>query len=107
VAAGMVFAAALSVRVRGFPSEDAARLEALLARFGLPVAPRRAADGVADWTALRRAMTLDKKARDGIARFVLAEGVGRVVLNCAVGPEVLESVYRAWSGKEGADGGSE
>jgi 3-dehydroquinate synthase len=99
VAAGMVFAAMLSVRLRGFPAEDTARLELLLARWGLPVAPRLGTGPVADWNALQRIMALDKKARDGAARFVLAERLGSVVFGCAVAEVDLASIYAEWTSR--------
>ncbi len=67
VAAGMVMAAALS----DMPGSERERLEALIARAGLPVAPPEVEAG-----ALRAAMELDKKAEDRQPRFVLLDGIG-------------------------------
>lgn len=90
VGIGMVYAAELSVRLKGFPVPDAARIEALVARAGLPVrAPELA------WPALRRAMGVDKKSADGTPRFVLAEAIGRVAYGCTVTESALEEVWHA------------
>ena len=67
VAAGMVMAAALS----GIGSEAEERLRRLLQAADLPVAPPDDCRG-----ALRAAMDLDKKNRQGGLRFVLLRGIG-------------------------------
>ena len=103
VAAGMAYAAELSVRLRGFPEAERDRLAALLERWCLPVSP--AAKGAApEWAALQRAMGMDKKSTDGQARFVLAERLGRVVFGCAVEENVLADTYRDWIREGGAGG---
>ncbi|RMH88628.1 3-dehydroquinate synthase [Lysobacter pythonis] len=73
VAIGMVLAARLSARLGMADETDAARLRALLEKFGLPVAipPGLHAD------ALLARMRLDKKANASGLRFVLLEGMGR------------------------------
>ena len=87
VAAGMVIAAQLSVRVAGLPLADAERLEALLARAGLPVAPPRLP--LARWLEL---MSRDKKVEAGVIRFVLLEALGRAVLRRGVSAADLAAV---------------
>jgi 3-dehydroquinate synthase len=75
IAAGMVMAAELSVRAGLIGRSDAARVKALLASAGLPVAapaipPER----------LMELMAGDKKAAQGKVRFVLLESIGRAAL---------------------------
>ena len=75
IAAGMVMAAELSVRAGLIGRPEAARVKALLAAAGLPVAgpaipPER----------LMELMAGDKKAAQGKVRFVLLESVGRAAL---------------------------
>ncbi|KAB8314744.1 3-dehydroquinate synthase, partial [Tolypothrix campylonemoides VB511288] len=76
VAVGMVLAARLSARLGLAPDADAARLEALLRRFGLPTARPAGLDA----DALIARMRLDKKAGAHGLRFVLWDhaGQGRV-----------------------------
>jgi 3-dehydroquinate synthase len=78
VAVGMVAEARLAERIGWIDAATTARLEALLRRFGLPVA----AEGL-DPDALREAMTRDKKNRGGRIRFVLPRALGRVELTDA------------------------
>lgn len=80
VAVGMVLAARLSTRL-GMAGDDATeRLRALLARFGLPVAPPTGLDP----DALLARMRLDKKAAADGLRFVLWDGIGHARLVAAV-----------------------
>lgn len=92
VAVGMVFAAALSARVRGLAPDDAARQGALLARFGLPV---RLAPGAAPWPAFRALMDADKKTVGGVPRFVLAPRLGTAEPGCVVGEADLTAAVAA------------
>jgi 3-dehydroquinate synthase len=73
VAVGMVLAVRLSARLGRAPAADAARLQTLLTRFGLPVAlpPGLSAD------ALLARMMLDKKSVSGALRLILWRGVGQ------------------------------
>ena len=73
VAVGMVMAARLSAQLGHAPPEDAERLSHLLARLGLPIFPRTAAEP----EALLDLMRLDKKAVSGKLRLILWRGVGR------------------------------
>ena len=75
VGAGMVMAADLSVRLGRLDPADAERLRAAVAAAGLPT--RGPAWPVARYIAL---MSVDKKARQGIPRFVLLDGLGRAVV---------------------------
>jgi len=74
VAAGMVLAARLSVRMSGLPAEDADRLRLLLERAGLPTqAPPLGAERY------MQLMARDKKVEGGAMRFVLLAGLGEAI----------------------------
>ncbi|MGD0231599.1 MAG: 3-dehydroquinate synthase [Syntrophorhabdales bacterium] len=68
---GMVAASKLSVAKGLLSQDDAARIEALLSSFGLPVAMEM------DSRALGDALEKDKKREGGLIHFVLLEGIGR------------------------------
>ncbi len=89
VAIGMVFAARVSERIRGWPASDTARLMRLLHRAELPVAPPRRWP----WEQVRAAMASDKKSRAGAPRFVLGERIGRVQPGAVVENALLEEVW--------------
>jgi len=75
VAAGMVMAAALSVRAGLLPAADAERLHRLVQLAGLPVAgPALAPERYLEL------MAGDKKAAGGRARYVVLKAVGRAAL---------------------------
>jgi 3-dehydroquinate synthase len=79
VAAGMVLAAELSVRVTGMPAADNSRLRRLLSRFGLPVqAPALGPDRYLEL------MARDKKVEGGKLRLILLEALGRAVIRAGV-----------------------
>jgi len=93
VAAGMVMAAALSVRLGMLDGPAAARLESLLTRCGLPVrAPAMAPDRYLEL------MRSDKKVRGGETRFTLLDGRGHAVLGPAgdalVREVIAQTVHR-------------
>ncbi|MEO6566600.1 MAG: 3-dehydroquinate synthase family protein, partial [Casimicrobiaceae bacterium] len=87
VGAGMVLAARLSARVRGFPAADVDRLTTLLQRLrvptSVPVIP------VAGWMDL---MGRDKKVAAGRIRFVLLDALGKAVVTDAVEQGDLEAL---------------
>ena len=91
VAAGMAMAAELSVRVGLLSAAECARLRALIARAGLPVA------GPAALSAERylELMQVDKKAAGGRARFVLLEAIGRAALRDEVDPRLVREAIVA------------
>jgi 3-dehydroquinate synthase len=75
VAAGMVLAGELSVRVTGMPAVENGRLRQLLSRFGLPVQPP--ALGADRYLEL---MARDKKVETGKLRLVLLEALGKATI---------------------------
>jgi 3-dehydroquinate synthase len=80
---GMIVATLLAVALSELESETAARIIRLVSRVGtLPQVKRIAVKPIL------RAMRADKKARDGVLRFVLPTGIGRVETVAGV-PEVL------------------
>jgi len=90
VAEGLRFAAFLSARLLGAPSELQQRVNTLLDVCGVP---RYLVTGsVAD---LAAAMSLDKKARGGVVRFVLLRDVGDWVV-VSVEPDVARKSLADW-----------
>ena len=87
VAVGMVAEARLAEALGRSGPGVAARIEALLARFGLPTA----APGL-DAASLLDAMGRDKKNRGGRIRFVLPSEIGRVELAEAPEAMILETL---------------
>jgi 3-dehydroquinate synthase len=88
VAIGMVYAAHLSVALKGLSVEESARIEKLLAGLSLPVgAPKLA------WKEIRAAMAVDKKTVGGLTKFVLADRIGHVEFGCEVPEELLKEVW--------------
>ncbi len=87
VATGMVLASRLSTLASGLPREDAARVEALVARAKLPVVPPKLA--LDRWLDL---MSYDKKGRDGTNRFILLSSLGRAIVHSGVAREALARV---------------
>jgi 3-dehydroquinate synthase len=86
VAAGMVMAAGLSVRLGMLDPQSAERLRRLVERAGLPVAgPHLAADRYLEL------MSVDKKAEGGRLRFILLERLGAAVIRGDVAPEALRA----------------
>jgi 3-dehydroquinate synthase len=88
VAVGMVYAARLSVALKGFPVDDAARIEKLLVGLGLPVG-----GPPLPWKALRAAMEVDKKTVGGLPRFVLTRRMGCAEFGCEVPEALLEDLW--------------
>jgi len=90
VAAGMVMAAQLSSRAGMLAARDAQRIEALVARAGLPTrAPKLAPER---W---RELIALDKKSAGGRVRFVLLEGLGRAKLEAGVDERLVDEAIAA------------
>jgi 3-dehydroquinate synthase len=101
ISIGQAAAARLSVELAGLPADEAARIESLFLRAGLPVgitlsAPARAR--------LLAAMQLDKKVSGGEVKFVLASRIGRVESGREVPPALLEKVLTTPVGRKPAEG---
>jgi 3-dehydroquinate synthase len=92
VAAGMAFAAKVSVAEKSFPASECERLQTLLKNLGLPVGMKDFGVTIS-WRDVRDAMASDKKSLSGVPRFVLAEKLGSVVFGCEVSEEALEKVF--------------
>jgi 3-dehydroquinate synthase len=75
VSAGMVTAAALSVKRGRLPDEDAGRIKTLLQSIGLPVTIRAESKKVFD------ALKKDKKRKGDHINFVLLDGIGKAVVD--------------------------
>jgi 3-dehydroquinate synthase len=91
VAVGMVAAAKLSSRLGHMSEDDAARLEDLIGRAGLPT---RLPD--VNKLAVVEAMRHDKKVRRDKVRFVLLRSLGHAFVADGVEPGVVEEVLRGW-----------
>jgi 3-dehydroquinate synthase len=87
VAAGMVLAGELSVRVTGMPPAENERLRQLLSRFGLPVqAPSLGVDRYLEL------MARDKKVDAGKLRLVLLEALGRATIRIDISRSALRAL---------------
>ena len=88
VSAGMAFAARVSCVAGSLSPEHAERITALCNALGLPTS-------VPDcrWTALRKAISVDKKSVGATPRFVLADDIGRVRFGCEVDEATLKEVW--------------
>jgi 3-dehydroquinate synthase len=89
IAIGQTAAAALSVRLSGFPGADAGRIRRLFDRAGLPTTVRLAPAQV---ERLLAAMRLDKKVSGGEVRFVLARRIGEVIHGQPVDPTLIPAL---------------
>jgi 3-dehydroquinate synthase len=90
VAAGMVLAAELSVRVSGLAPADGARVQELLRRAQLPV--RAPPFGVRRYLEL---MGRDKKVEAGRLRFVVLQALGHAAVRDDIPREEVEAVFAA------------
>jgi 3-dehydroquinate synthase len=84
-------AARASAALGTLAAADAARIERLVARAGLPVAPP-AGCGRAE---LEPHFSRDKKARHGAPRFVVLRGLGRAELVAGLPDAALAAAFRA------------
>ena len=89
ISIGQVAAAKLSAQLAGLPAEEAARIETLFRRAGLPVAIALSAPARAR---LLAAMRLDKKVSAGEVKFVLARRIGQVEFGRKAPPALVEKV---------------
>lgn len=90
VAAGMVMAADLAVRLALLERSQAARLQTLLVRAGLPVSNPHIAPA-----RLLELMRVDKKAERGRLRFVLLSAPGRALVRADVDDEAVLATIAA------------
>jgi 3-dehydroquinate synthase len=90
IAAGMVMAAELSLRLKLLGRQDVQRVRGLIERAGLPVAGP--ATGAQE---LRELMAVDKKAAQGKLRFVVLEAVGRAALRGEVDERLVREAIVA------------
>ena len=91
VGAGMCMAANLSERLGWLERRDLVRIEALVARAGLPTRPP--AIPAADFLQL---MAVDKKVLDGKLRLVLLKGIGKAVVAGDFPPAELRDMLGAY-----------
>jgi 3-dehydroquinate synthase len=89
ISIGQVAAARLSRNLLGLPDIEVSRIAELLGRAGLPTDLNLPAT---QKPKLLRAMTLDKKVRDGEIKFVLARKIGAVEIGRRVPNDVLHQL---------------
>ncbi len=92
VAIGMVMANDLAVRLGKMSASEAARVEALLQRHGLPTHYR-----IEDPEAFYEAFFLDKKSADDRITFILPKGIGDVEITDTVRKEDVLAVLSAYA----------
>jgi 3-dehydroquinate synthase len=90
IAIGMRLAADLSTRLGMASDADARRLDALLQRFGLPIAVPNL-----DVDAILAAMRLDKKTVSGRLRLILWRGIGRAEVVDGIEESTIRDLLRA------------
>jgi 3-dehydroquinate synthase len=88
VAVGMMFVAELAALGGRLSEEDVDRHRAVLTALGLPTTY---AGG--HWDALLAAMSVDKKARGSLLRFVILQGIGNPVILEGPDPALLAAAY--------------
>lgn len=92
VAAGMVMASELSLRLGLASSQEVMRVRQLLLRAGLPVqGPAVAPESLLEW------MRVDKKAGGGRMRFVLLSGLGAAQVRDDLAEDAILAVIRTCS----------
>ena len=88
VAIGSVYAARVSAALTGLSAEGAERIERIFVALNLPVR----APGLA-WSALREALSVDKKTVGGMPKFVLASEIGAVTFGNDVPEDLMEKIW--------------
>jgi 3-dehydroquinate synthase len=88
VSVGMVYAAELGRLVGRLDAATLHRHRRILTGAGLPTSYLASA-----WPALRKAMSVDKKARGAVLRFVVLEGPARPVILTDPPEDLLERAY--------------
>lgn len=94
VAVGMVYAALLARRLRLADDALVDRHREVLAAVGLPTTGA----GAGEWSGLRAAMALDKKARGAVLRFVLLDGLASARVVAGPDEAALAAAYRELGG---------
>jgi len=94
VAAGMVMAADLSIRMGWLDEAAGRRAKTLLTRAGLPVAPP---PGISPEQFLQL-MSFDKKVAGGKIRFILLRGLGNAAIESSIDPALLQQTLEAGEG---------
>jgi 3-dehydroquinate synthase len=89
VAAGLAMAADLSCELGRLSATDAARVRTLLRLAGLPHTPP--ALGIERYRSL---MSVDKKARVGVPRFILLAALGHGYIESSVPADALDAILR-------------
>lgn len=89
VAAGMVCAARLAVRLKMFSPSEEKRQNVLIQKYGLPVS---LAPFALSASRILKAMMHDKKKSGGVLRFILPVRIGRVQAVRGISSKLLESV---------------
>jgi len=90
VSIGMVYAAELA-RLAGHLSDEVVdRHRSILSALGLPLTY-----SAGRWEGLLQAMQRDKKARAGMLRFIVLDGVGKPRVLAGVDPSMLQFAYQA------------
>ncbi len=92
VGAGMVMAAALSQRMGWLNSAEYRRVEALIARAGLPTRPPQQLTP----ERFSELMAVDKKVLDGQLRLVLMKGIGDSLISTDFNPDKLIETLNAY-----------
>jgi 3-dehydroquinate synthase len=93
VAIGMVMANAVAVEMGLMNADEAARIEALLSRYGLPVDY-----AVTDVERFYETFYLDKKSADSAITFIIPEHLGGVRITDAVDPDLVKRVLGRFKG---------
>ncbi|MFI0349669.1 3-dehydroquinate synthase [Actinomadura sp. 9N407] len=93
VAIGMVYAAELAALTGRLGADVVERHRSVLASTGLPTSY-----GARDWPALRATMTIDKKSRGSLLRFVVLDGLAEPGRLEGPGEDLLEAAYRKVAG---------
>ncbi len=91
VGAGMVMAADLSWRLGMLTVQDVADIKALISKAGLPVSPP---EGISVDQFIS-SMSHDKKAQQGVIRFILLEALGEASIKADIAPEILFQTLQA------------
>ncbi|OCL26934.1 3-dehydroquinate synthase [Orenia metallireducens] len=93
VAIGMVAAAKLANKIGILNGTDVEKQEELIKEFGLPVS----FEGL-NIESIMKALAKDKKVKDGMVRFILAEEIGQVVIKSDLPHNIIREVLEELRG---------